>query len=340
MGSQAVRKILIIGHTNLGDVVCDAAVVAPLRSCFPQAEISFLTSPSGAELMNGYTGLDEVICWDKRSVGRNVLKRVHFACRLRAKRYNLAVVLKKTLLQRFLSIPQIWELWDVRTMRSNRARSHPVDRYLEHLRGYGVDVPRAAFGFSWRPEDEIFCDQFLAAAGIGARDRLVAICPMAAWSQKSWPIEKWNELAEALRNGHGIRTIALGRSGDERFRELVRRQIDNRIVSALDGTNLKQAMALMKRCAVFIGPDSGLLHLASCLGMETIGVYGPTPKDYIYPYFHRGNLVSTGADLPCMPCYPGFENYPCKDRHPYGVCMEELDFQRVWDLVKQKLMLG
>ena len=294
---NSIKSILILGHSNIGDVCYDLAVVEPIRKYFPRSKIAFLTSPKAKDIIEVYGGIYKTVILDKRNKHKGLFKRIRFSNSLNKERFDLIVVLNSTLMQVFLKSMYIWDIYH--TLKADFAsfKKHPVDIYLKYLRSKGLDIAGPEFNFVLDKKKK-FCDDFLEENGVKPGDKLVGIMPMAAWAFKNWPVGSWNELAGVLKREYGIKTIAFGRSGSGNFSQSVIKNISPEIISSIDKTDLGEALALIKYCDIFIGPDSSLLHLASCLNVESIGLYGPTPPDYVYPYFHRNNLIC--ADVKCQ----------------------------------------
>ncbi len=330
------KNILIIGHSNIGDVCYDLVVVNPLRREFPKAKISFLTSSRSLNIVQGYKGLDEIITFDRQTKDRGLFGRLRLMAALLSKRFDLVLVLSSTLMHKFLGVPCVWSVRKYLGCEPAEKKTHVVNIYLEFLRSGGVAAQEALFGFDLGKEENNFVDAFLSKEGISTEDEFITILPAAAWSLKSWPIDKWNEFAEALKNQYGIKVINVGKRSEDRFGQMIAKKISRQIISA-DKTSLKEALALIRRGSLFIGPDSSLLHLSSCLGVEVIGLYGATCSEYFYPYFHRRNIIRPKAKRSCMPCYPELKSCPCKDKFWYGACMEEISVNDVLALARQKL---
>jgi len=333
-----IKNILIIGHSNIGDVCYDLTVVNPLRSRFPQAKISFLTSLRSNNIVEGYRGLDRVLTYYQDTKDRGLAGRLRLMMFLAREKFDLAIILNSTLMYLFLGIPCVWSLRKYLGCAPSEKKMHIVDIYLEFLRSHGIEAQKAIFDFNFSQEEDEFCDNFFAQEEISAKDRLVGILPMAAWSLKNWPIEKWNELAELLSSQYGIKVIAFGKFADDPYSQMILNKISHRIILAKN-TTLKQAMGVIKRCDLFIGVDSSLLHLASCLGVNTIGLYGATSTRYIYPYFHRHNVITSKAEIDCMPCYPGHNPCHMRTKSQVGVCMDSIEIEDVLRLAKQNLGL-
>ena len=333
------RRILIIGHSNIGDVCYDLIVVGQLRENFPQAKISFLTSHREYDIARCCSGVDKIFLLDALRGARGLARQLKLIGLLRKENFDVAVVLKRSLMHLFLGIPCSWSLTSATRSVSLKSQQHSADRYLELLRAKGIKLHEAAVTFAISDEDNAFADNFLRHKGITADVLLVGILPIAAWSLKSWPIARWNALAAILKNRYGACVIAFGKSSDDPFSRAVLQQISPGIISALDKTSLRQAMALMKRCRLFIAPDSSLLHVASCMGIETIGLYGATSPDCFYPYFHRQNVIVSKAKLECLPCCPGRGEIVCNKEFEPAPCMEAISVEELDSAIRKILKL-
>ena len=320
-----MKNILIIGHSNIGDACYDMAVVNPLRGHFSQAKIHFLTSSRCKDIADGYKGLDYIITYDRSDKDKGFLRQIKFVSELRNIKFDIAVVLKKSARYVFLRADKIW------CADKGRLRNlHPVESYLNLLRDKGINADSARFDFAVAEDERAYCERFFNDNGISRSDNIIGIMPLAAWYLKSWPIDKWNELAKILTHQFKFKVIALGKKDDNDVSSRVSAAISGDIIVA-GQTTLKQAMALISRCKVFIGPDSSLIHIASCMGIKTIGLYGPTSTSCFYPYFHRDNIVLPAKKLPCMPCCPG-KKVSCnkgKEKPDFGPCMENITVQDV-----------
>jgi ADP-heptose:LPS heptosyltransferase len=334
-----IKNILVICHSNIGDFCCDLVVINPLRKQFPDSRISVLTSSRAKPFAQGYQGLDSIITFDKHAKDKGLAARIRMVIALRKERYELVIILNSTLMYKFLNTPRTWSLRTYLRRLPSEIGKHVIDTYLEFLESYGIDAPEARFNFVSSKEEEGFRDKFLAKAGISAQEKVVGILPLAGWSLKSWPMDKWNDLAKALKKEYGIKVIAFGDSDDAYFKQIVVPHTTPEII--LTGkTTLWQALTLIKRCDVFIAPDTGLLHLASIMGVKAVGLYGPSPKNYIYPYFHRDLIVLPRERLACMPCYPHLKACVCKEEDLlFGRCMERICVDDVLGVLRQTLGL-
>ncbi|MFA5311644.1 MAG: glycosyltransferase family 9 protein [Candidatus Omnitrophota bacterium] len=336
MKNKEVKKILIIGHRNIGDACYDLVVVKPLRRKFKDAEIVFLTSPVSRGIVEGYKGLDRVIIFDKYGADKGIWGRLRLMSLLIEERFDLAVALSSTLMHKYIKAGCQWSVRKYLGCLPQDKKMHVADIYIEFLRSFGVEAEKEYWDFDVEAGNN-FCDEFLKKAGVSKGDKIAGILPYSGWPLKDWPIDKWNVLGDLLNREYNFKVIALGRVADDISSKEKLTLFSPSIISAVNKTTLKQAVSLIKRCNLFIGVDSSLLHLASCMGVESIGLFGATSKEYIYPYFHYCNVITPAQKRYCMPCYPGLNPCPCmKDKITRSPCMDDISVESVMQLVKQK----
>jgi ADP-heptose:LPS heptosyltransferase len=99
-------------------------------------------------------------------------------------------------------------------------------------------------------------------------------------------------------------------------------------VSLLNNT-VRESLVIIEGLDLFIGPDTSFLHLASCMGVPAVGIYGATDSELFYPLFHKKFIAVSPAALDCKPCYPGPHGGSCGAVGPYAVCMEAVTPEQV-----------
>lgn len=331
-----IQKILIVGHSNIGDIATDSLFLKPLRRAYPKAQIHFMTSPRARELLSCYKGIDREIILDKRGEHKGFWGRIKFHRELAREKYDLMIVLVKTYMHIFLRPPYVWDVRRICADDYKNKSIHPLDVYMKFMRQVGLPIEKIEFDFNLQGE-EAFCEKFLSDRGVKREDVIVGILPLAAWGLKNWPIKKWNALAAELK-ASGIKTIAFGKTSGDFVGQEVLDHISPQIISAIDKLSLKQTVALIERCRIFIGPDSSLLHLASNLNVETIGLYGPTPPDYVYPYFHRNNLIIAKPVPAKYTCFKDPYSCVCKSEPMPSPCMDSITVEEVLKALLGKII--
>lgn len=114
--------------------------------------------------------------------------------------------------------------------------------------------------------------EFLARAG---RERIVAIHPGSGSAKKNWPVTKFGALARWAVDELAVQLVVVQGEADEMVVTALRSELGTRPVLVARGLTLVALAAVLERCAVFVGNDSGITHLAAALGTPTVALFGP-----------------------------------------------------------------
>lgn len=159
--------------------------------------------------------------------------------------------------------------------------------------------------------------------------RFVVVHSGPTWKVKEWPENKWHGLVAELKAGDQIEVIQIG---EDRTSYGEKCQTP-RIAGAKNwvGTlTLDQSLALMSLADLFVGVDSGLLHMAGAVDAPCVGIYGPTDPACFLP--RNGRAAGVTSNVSCLGCHhdsqgPGHWRSGC----PYNVrCMSEMSVNEVW----------
>jgi ADP-heptose:LPS heptosyltransferase len=136
----------------------------------------------------------------------------------------------------------------------------------------------------------------------GSSGPLLAIAPATNWAGKTWPAERFAVVAAELLARDGPladgRLLLLGGPNDRFAAEAVRRVIPRaRLVDTVGRTDLLTAYALLKRARLFIGNDSGLMHLAAAAGAPTLGLFGPSDERLYAPWGPHSRVLRGPRDF-------------------------------------------
>lgn len=288
-------RILIVRLSAIGDVIHGIPVLCALRDALPKAFIGWIAEGRAADLLEGHPALDELIRvprgWLKSPSGVWRLRR-----RLRGLRFATAIDLQcltKSAIAAWLSgAPRRigkagddgrelsrWFHNELVSVRGN----HVIDHYLEMLRPLGIVTPRVRFDLPERTEDAATIDRFLHSSQITA-NRLAILNPGAGWPSKIWPAQRYGAIAAYLSRAHGLSSIAVWGTSLER-------PLAETIVAASSGhavlappTSMTELASLCRRAALFVGSDTGPMHLAVAVGTPTISLHGPSRADWCGAY--------------------------------------------------------
>jgi len=263
---DAASAVLFVCGGQVGDCVLASGVLGHLVDTRPEARFTIAAVPAALPLFRNVPRLDRLIALKKRR-HRPRLHRLDLYRAVAPIRWDLVVSLRGPVLP--------W-LLRARERRATTRRRSPHDHVVVWLaRQLGIDPPPAPrLWLSARDSKE-------AALVMGDRP-VLAVAPAASWPGKQWPAERFGEVAQRLTASGailaGARVAVFGRPSEQRQTAPVLAAIppDSRI-DITDGRDLAQVAACLSRARLFIGNDSGLMHMAAAARAPTLGLFGPTP---------------------------------------------------------------
>jgi len=297
----AVRRVLIIRYSALGDVVLATSVLQPLRALFPEARLEWVTSPAYAPLLAGLPELAAVHGLARAGPDGPAGLRA----RLRG-RFDLAIDLQE-------KVKSGWLAWSAAPRRLHFHRRSAGEALLAllgrdrpNVRGHATrqyaDVLAPLGGGPPGPLRVALSEAARAAAGAalaGAGDRpLVALAPGATWATKRWAPERFAEVGEAL-HAQGLGLVLCAGPGDAAAVAAFRAACRAPLVADLGALKVDGLAAALARVRLLVACDSGPVHLASAVGTPALALFGPTSAVRWGPAA-PGRALSLG--LACQPC--------------------------------------
>ncbi|MFN7257899.1 MAG: glycosyltransferase family 9 protein [bacterium] len=271
-------RILFISSTRIGDAVLSTGLLDHLMRAHPEARFTIVCGRVAEGVFRRMPRLERLIAVEKR---RYSLHWLEIWGQLAATRWDLVVDLRASAIA--------WLLW-TRARKIIQGGRRPGHR-LAHLAALlGVTPP--PLPVIWTASE----DNARAAALLPEGRAWLVLGPTANWHRKVWPAERFAELALRLTAPDGALPGAgiaiLGGPGDQE------RSMATPVLTALPQAldlvgklDLPEVAAVLARAAIFIGNDSGLMHLAAAAGAPTLGLFGPTPSDEYGPAGPKARAV-------------------------------------------------
>jgi heptosyltransferase-1 len=316
---KKIDRLLIVRLSAMGDVIHTLPAVHALREAFPQAHIGWLIAERWAELLcapgasrRGARSalrplVDEVHAvnlkaWGKSPFSISTLQRAATVWNdVRDAHYDAAVdlqgAMRSAVLARLSGARVVYGAAEPREAPASLWYTRKVVARGRHVIEQNLSVAEALCANRKSSSPDVFLEFPLdpqAEARIGERlaeyggGELAILNPGAGWGAKRWPAERYGEVARRLSE-RGVRSILNYGPGEE---ELVRGA-----ESASGGTaramscTITELIALTRRARLFVGGDTGPLHLAAALRVPVVAIYGPTDPDRNGPYETRSIVL-------------------------------------------------
>jgi ADP-heptose:LPS heptosyltransferase len=271
-----VRRILFITATRIGDAVISTALLNDLLTRYPEARFTIACGPVAEGIFSAMPRLERIILMPKMKRDGHWFKLWGQVVR---RRWDMVIDLRGSGTAFFLRARQR------RILKGGRRPGSRLGQLAESMGLAPTPLPVAWTG----PEDRA-----RAAALLPEGPPLIGLGPTANWSGKVWPPGRFVELyqrlaAEALP---GARPVIFAGPGEQEA------ALARPVLAALPGAidlagrlTLPEAAACLARLDLFIGNDSGLMHLAAAAGTPTLGLFGPSPVDEYAPAGRRAAAV-------------------------------------------------
>lgn len=317
---ERVQRILVFQNGGMGDVLRIFPLLEALQQAFPGAVLDVLAEPDQEvfALFPFRHAIADFLVIDYRKDHRTWRGRLPLVRKLRKRRYDLIVspnrgrgMMMSTLLSFLVGAPyrvgftQDGSGFLYTTKVAFRADRSIIEQNMDLLRAVGIPCDGAHISLSVPEADDSAAETLLARHGVEEADLVVAVSPWAGWQPefRSWPVSRYVTLVQALVRRAGVKALLLGGADQSRSGTFFASVLnDGRVVNAMGQTCLAQTAGLIRRSGLFIGNDSGLLHLAMGLKVPAIGIFGSTPPEQI---LIPGSPCAAVAreDVPCRPCY-------------------------------------
>lgn len=323
-------KILLIRLRLIGDVVFTTPIARALKRAFPESHLTYLVEPPAAAVVKGNPHLDEVIVAPRARGLARIVTDLNLARRLRHARYDLVIDLhggpRSAWLAFATGAPQrigyvipgrAWMYTKVVPRpRALRKRHSVVNQWdlLEAIDGWTPGAPDAARDSVEMAADAVAEGRIqarLEAAGITAAHELVVAHVSAGNPFRRWPEPAFSTLVAGLAAASPMRRIILSsgpsdREAAARIAAAAKQALGPAADQVVDfgEFDLAELRALVERSRLFIGGDTGPLHIAATTTTPIVGIYGPTEAVRSAPWRDpRFPTESVEVDgLSCRPC--------------------------------------
>jgi heptosyltransferase-3 len=268
--------ILFVTATRIGDAVLSTGLLSHLIERYPGARLTIAAGPIAAPLFEAVPGLRRLISVSKRRFSAHWLELYGAVA---ARRWDLVVDLRGSGLA--------WLLARERRVTAKGDQNEHRVRQLARL--FDLDPPPSPR--LWlSPAHERAAEKLIPAG-----PPVLAIGPAANWRGKQWRGERFAELARRLTAADGLlpgaRVAVLAAAHErEQAQPLLAAIPSLRLIDLVGRIDLLTTTAVLRRSALFIGNDTGLMHIAAANGTPTLGLFGPSPVDQYAPW---GRLTGT-----------------------------------------------
>lgn len=345
MEPAAIKNIIWIQTSFLGDVILSTAAFTLARREFPAAKHWLVTTPVGEAALKGQPFLDEIIVFDKRKDGLRGMGKVKTTLHEKGALENAVILqphrsFRSSLLARFLKAPRITYTETAGGMGAWRRVSrvallHEAARIALLLEPLGVAREKITRQKPYlKPTDALTEKTQVLHSFKGS---LVGIAPGSVWATKRWPAERFADVAESLLRLPDVGVVLLGSRDEEEAASSMLKRIGShpRLFNLVGSTGITDLPAIYQRLNLLMTNDSSPIHYASAFGIPTVAIFGAT-----VPEMGFGPLAdkSTVVELDQLECRPCSDHGPQVCPLGHFRCMREITAEQVFNACQPLLL--
>lgn len=319
--SEQFTNILVKAPNWVGDALLSTPALTSLGRAFPKAQISVLASPWVAPLLENNPAVNRILIYDPKGEHQSWKDRLKIIKQLRNLHFDLAILFPNSLhsaLIAFLSkIPQrLGYSTDGRGILLTRhiprtpasKQQHQAEYYLALIRTLGVEIlPQdKQLVLELTKKEKEWAQDYLKGQDIDASCPLIAIHPGAVKSGKRWPGKRFADVGKELIERYRAHLLFLGSKNEQGLLEEIKCHISFPDQTIVCGIELRKVAALLECCQLFIGNDSGLMHLAAAVKTPIVVIFGPGTPQTTAPYTQNTPYIVILKEFSCRPCRQRF----------------------------------
>jgi ADP-heptose:LPS heptosyltransferase len=351
-------KFLVISLAGIGDTLFATPLVHELRANFPEAQIDALVLwPGSKDLLEGNPHLNAV--YQKNLIRAGRMEGLRFLWQLRRNRYDVSINVHPQsrvhyrvvarLVNAAIRIsheydrPSALDRFLVNRSLKQDYERHSVENNLALLSFLGAQpmLPRHDYEIHLSPAEHAWAEEFLTAQQLVGR-KLLGIHVGSGGTKnlalRRWPLASYVELIQRLNRDRADTTVLLfGGPEEQRDHQHLLTQVDRRLVFEPRTGSLRQAAALLKKCAAFLSVDTALMHLAAAMKVPgQVVIETPTWNKPIQPYNQSFRLVTNPAVAGRNLDYYRYDGLGIKGTEEELLrCMAGVSVEAVYDVLSQ-----
>lgn len=343
-----MTRVLVVQTAYLGDVVLTTPLLREVKRALPDAELTVLSTPTGACILQGAPGIDELLVYDKRAGLYALRGLAKTSWGLRRRRFDVAIAAQRSIrtgilvrgggARRRIGFRGAAGGWAYDVHVPWDRERHAVDRYLALSEPLGGDPAAADRTPELRVSEALRAraGRELDRLGVDRNEPIVAIAPGSVWATKRWLPEGFAAVADWVRS-RGLRAVLLGSPAERALCERVRSSAHDDTIVGAGSLSLEVLTAVLERAVALVCNDSGPAHVAAAVGTPVVSVFGPTVPAMGYAPFGPSVRIVEHDSLACRPCD---HHGPTTCPEGHFRCMREIGAGRVVaelaDLLRQR----
>jgi ADP-heptose:LPS heptosyltransferase len=344
-------RIFVIKLAHFGDALHIFPMLRELRRQRPDAKLDLLVGPWCAALARTYGLQDELLQQTPRlglfergggAGRRSIFQELRWLLALRRRGYDLVISTSTTTLAEVLLMHALKaRRWVGTQLKAGLyepvgeailvpydSRQYEADRVMGLLELVGIQPGPSGLFYPLSSEAEVAAEAILKECGIGAGAPFAVICPGAGWPGKQWLADRFAEIGDRIQRELGFAVVLMGSGGEKSLCAEVARHMKEEAAQLAGRTSLDLLAAIIAKASLFVGNDSGPMHVAACFQIPSVLFFGPTIASKWTPRHPKAICIQHEDCSGCISWH-----YRAKCLHS-NRCMKAISVEEAWRAVR------
>ena len=296
-----INSVLIVQLNQVGDVVITAPFLRELRCNLPNAWITIVVLPTTLNIVEKCPYINEVVSsnwtgdrdlnryqrhWYSFKLAQIKLWKYHFDLAILPRidtdqthgtfvaffsGARLRIGYSDKLFGKNIPYFRNTDCLLTHVIKAQNVK-HEVEYHLELIHYMGGRIKSHKTEVWLDPEDELYADQFIREYKVENNDILIAFSLGAGHPKRIWPTYRFSVIGSWLEKKYNARILVLGCHGEHGIAQILQEHLNGDLINAVGQTTLRQAAAMLKHCNLYVGNDSGLMHIAAATGITVVEI--------------------------------------------------------------------
>ena len=315
---SSIKKILVLRYRSIGDIILSFPTIEALKETYPKARIDMLIDERLSDICYAHPYVNYILLHKSNNGNREkrsrLLESIKFILKIRKQKYDMVVDLHSGTRSSILTLLsgaryRIGSLmhkrhklfYNLYAEPGSDRKMHTVNVMLKAISPLKPKrLAKKSLFLRYSDEDGLYVKKFLEKYDVTEKDTVVMVHPGARVDIKRLPAQRMGEIVNWMTTELGVKVIYAGKDSDL---PAIADIVSYSGKPGLMATNLTlgRLAALIKSCNLFIGNDSGPMHMASAMDVPIVAFFGPSDPAVWSPWGARGKIVRC-TPMECMPC--------------------------------------
>jgi len=317
--NDEIKSIGINCTDRLGDILFFTPALKALRKSYPSVKITVFTNKTGYDIFKNNAAVDEIIIVDNFWIGKSIVSIREFVRSFNSSYFSTIREIRRCKLDVIIEVKGDFRNiiffdvflgahylvgyalsgfgWMLDWEMEYQSGVHELDAKLRIAELLGAQATDREMEIVLTADDERFATEFLLTRHIGRNDMIAVFHIGGTWEPRLWPVYNFIEVGKQLQQKYHAKIILIGDNREAEKIERFLRAVPEAI--SLGNATITQTAAVIKQADVYLGNDSGPLHLARCVKTPLVGIFGPEDLWRVGP---ERDGIALQHKFACQPC--------------------------------------